>query len=1052
MRGTEPAPVRTGTVVRTSTAAYWMFGTLQLLSFLGASLLGVWVLVTGLTWSYSAPTSLQMFERSAIFGAGAFAVTCVLPILAKWLVIGRFRPREIRLWGLGHFRFWVVKSLIRANPLVALRGPVYNMYLRALGAKIGRGTTILSSTVPVATDLISIGAHTIIRRDSSFSGYRAVPGKIQFGRVQIGNDVFIGEKTALDIESSIGDGAQLGHTSSVHSGQYIPAGQRWHGVPAEPTAVDYRVIPAHRGGGLRRFVYGTLQLLSALVILPLLNAAVVAVAGLPAFAPTVQGVIGDGYDSVLAPAVYGWIAAITAALFVVATLTGLAAMIIVPRLLSVLVRPGRVYPLYGIRWIAAQMITRLGNSEFYMTMFGDSSVIVHYLRAIGYRMPQLEQTGSNFGTELKQDAALLTTIGSGTMVSDALSIMNADFSADSFRMSPVTIGSHCFIGNNIAYPADARLGENVLLGSKVMVPMDGPVRENVGLLGSPCFEIPRTVARDTEFDHLKEPGALRRLLRRKNRHNATSMLLFMAVRWFQTFIAVTSVFASADLYYLLGIYGVVGGIVATVVFNVLFAVLVERLVMGFRGLQARFVSIYDPYFWRHERLWKLGYTNALFNGTPFKNVVWRMLGVRIGRRVFDDGCSIPEKTLVTIGDDAVLNAGSLVQCHSLEDGSFKSDHTLIGAGATIGVDTFVHYGVTMGEGSTLEADAFLMKGETVAPFAIWRGNPATEVRIAATPVVPTPVAAAAVGRAQPAVAAATVPLGAMQAPPSRQTPTQQVPAQPASPVRPVPLAPVAPVRPATPLPPTRPAAGRPGLTMPGPQTPAPRFRPVAPHARPVGQGPASTPRAATALPEAQATRPEPTPSGRPHVDTRLPGPRSAELLAHRQAHQPTVQARRLPFAVAKAGGSHVWDVDGNMFIDFLAGAGTVSPEQRDVATHGPAMRRDDVLSNIAARGEQIAGRLAGLANHPAVREVRGAGLMWEIELNACRDGRSAAELADDVRSRALHGRLIVDLGGRDDCVVRMLPPLNVTAELVDIAMSILLHAIEGAYVRVLKAG
>ena len=134
--------------------------------------------------------------------------------------------------------------------------------------------------------------------------------------------------------------------------------------------------------------------------------------------------------------------------------------------------------------------------------------------------------------------------------------------------------------------------------------------------------------------------------------------------------------------------------------------------------------------------------------------------MRIGRRVFDDGCSIPEKTLVTIGDDAVLNAGSLIQCHSLEDGSFKSDHTVIGAGACVGVDTFVHYGVTMGDGSTLEVDAFLMKGETVGPFARWHGNPATEVR---------PIAAAAAADQ----AAGTGPAFA-------ELPTGSIPAQPGS--------------------------------------------------------------------------------------------------------------------------------------------------------------------------------------------------------------------------------------------------------------------------------
>ena len=49
---------------------------------------------------------------------------------------------------------------------------------------------------------------------------------------------------------------------------------------------------------------------------------------------------------------------------------------------------------------------------------------------------------------------------------------------------------------------------------------------------------------------------------------------------------------------------------------------------------------------------------SLFNGTPMKGVLWRALGVRIGRRVFDDGCGMPEKSLVTIGDDVTINAGT----------------------------------------------------------------------------------------------------------------------------------------------------------------------------------------------------------------------------------------------------------------------------------------------------------------------------------------------------------------------------------------------------------
>ena len=86
------------------------------------------------------------------------------------------------------------------------------------------------------------------------------------------------------------------------------------------------------------------------------------------------------------------------------------------------------------------------------------------------------------------------------MVADGLSIMNTDYSATSFRVSPVYIGGNSFFGNYIAYPAGGRIGDNCLVATKAMIPLDGELRSGVGLLGSPSFEIPRTVERDQAFD------------------------------------------------------------------------------------------------------------------------------------------------------------------------------------------------------------------------------------------------------------------------------------------------------------------------------------------------------------------------------------------------------------------------------------------------------------------------------------------------------------------------------------------------------------------------
>ena len=140
-------------------------------------------------------------------------------------------------------------------------------------------------------------------------------------------------------------------------------------------------------------------------------------------------------------------------------------------------------------------------------------------------------------------------------------------------------------------------------------------------------------------------------------------------------------------------------------------------------------SIYHRNFWRHERYWKIPafrYVQA-YNGTPFKPMIWRLLGARIGSRVFDDGCFLTEKAFVSIGDHCTLNDGTAIQCHSQEDGGFKSDLVEIGSGCTLGVGAFVHYGVSMGAESVLSADSFLMKGQETPPQTVWVGNPAQEV-------------------------------------------------------------------------------------------------------------------------------------------------------------------------------------------------------------------------------------------------------------------------------------------------------------------------------------
>ncbi|MFI0166287.1 Pls/PosA family non-ribosomal peptide synthetase [Streptomyces sp. NPDC017082] len=723
----EPVAVATAAVPRAGASAHRLCGAFQLLAFLVYSLVSGYVTAGGYEWISRGSGLGDVYLRSLLFGGIGFLALCAFPVLAKWVLIGRWKEREFPVWGMTYLRFWLVKVLLHANPMVFLAGtPLYVLYLRALGARIGKGVTILSRSVPVCTDLLTIGAGTVIRKDSFFLGYRAHAGRIQTGRVSLGRDAFVGEKTVLDIDTALGDGAQLGHSSALHRGQSVPDGERWHGSPAEPGGVDYVRVPPAGCGTLRRAWFGTLTLLQLLFLyIPL------AVGGLYMLFTEVPA-IGKRLDPQTAALTRAELVpdalAVSLTVFCGFLVLGLLALYTVPRLLSRMVRPGRVYPLYGFHYTLHRATARMTNVKFFAWLFGDSSYIVHYLRGLGYDLSQVEQTGSNFGTEVQHETPFLVTVGSGTMVADGLSVVNAEYSATSFRLSPVTIGPRNFLGNNIAYPAGGRTGDNCLLATKVMVPLDGEVRQGVGLLGSPCFEIPRSVDRDARFDHLRTGEELRRHLGAKNRYNLLSMTWMLFVRWLHVFLLTLFALVSVDLYGVLGHVVIAGYLALTLLFSTAYYVLVERFMTSFRPLRPQLCSIYDRTFWLHERLWKVPvqYLN-LFNGTPFKSLVWRLLGVRMGRRVFDDGCFVTERTLAAVGDETTLNAGSKIQCHSQEDGTFKSDGITLGARCTLGVGAHVHYGVTMGDGSELAPDSFLMKGEEVPAGARWGGNPAVDM-------------------------------------------------------------------------------------------------------------------------------------------------------------------------------------------------------------------------------------------------------------------------------------------------------------------------------------
>lgn len=102
------------------------------------------------------------------------------------------------------------------------------------------------------------------------------------------------------------------------------------------------------------------------------------------------------------------------------------------------------------------------------------------------------------------------------------------------------------------------------------------------------------------------------------------------------------------------------------------------------------------------------------------------------------------------------------------------------------------------------------------------------------------------------------------------------------------------------------------------------------------------------------------------------------------------------------------------------------------------IKRDGILDHVREVGDYALGCLQGFArDFEIVGEARGAGLMLGMELVDPATGDPNTEAAQTVQRVAIERGLILELGGRGNSVVRLLPPLNVTRATLDQAFEIL---------------
>ena len=331
-----------------------------------------------------------------------------------------------------------------------------SLYLRALGAKIGRNVTILSRHVPVCTDLLEVGDGAVIRKDSFFNCYRAAAGS---DRDRSGND-------RRGRVRRRGDGPRHRELAGRRSPArpLVLAPQRARPSPpasggrdrrrSAATDADYRgVEPLRASAEDRRLAYGIGQLrrwrCSSTCRWPRAASRRWSTSSLRSSRARRIRVRGAREPGLLASTRWSRPRRCSSAPCSSASLVVLT----VPRVLNLAIEPDRTYPLYGFHYGVHRAIARITNVRLFPRLFGDSSYIVHYLRGLGYdlsagRADRVELRARGQARDsvprLGRHAARWSPTGcrSSTPTSRARS----------FRVSRATIGAQSFLGNYVGLP------------------------------------------------------------------------------------------------------------------------------------------------------------------------------------------------------------------------------------------------------------------------------------------------------------------------------------------------------------------------------------------------------------------------------------------------------------------------------------------------------------------------------------------------------------------------------------------------------------------------
>ena len=658
----------------------------------------------------------------AVFVLARF-VNFAIAIAGKRVAAGRLPAGRHPLWGLTYFRWWLANKFCELPDVFLLAGtPWMPLYLRALGARVGRHVTVDTITL-AAPEWLTVEDGVSIGTFVNLENARVEGGELVIGPILLKKDSAVDSYAVLEENTELGERARLCGQSALAAHRRIPADEIWDGAPARRTNQTSGTLPPRPAvSRLRRAALAVAFALTAIVVSVLF------------FLPTFPAfMLIDWLDAntlnvfdsgVSAPVAFGFfflLAIPASAVFLAVT------MLITGGLRRLLPRPvAGLTPVDSFAYWHKRAVSMILDCSLREMHAVYASVYAPmWLRFLGVKVGRHAEISTAEGMVPE-----LLTLGDDSFVADGAMLGDEEIRGGWMILKPTRIGNRSFIGNGAYVPDGASIPDDVLIGVQTRAPGNDELKSGQTWMGSPPLLLPAREALTGFPESLTFRPSLWRRLGRAGVEGLRIVLplaLIIATGYLIVVLILPLAAANGWGMRVANALALAGSLFGVASF--LFVVALKWILVG--RYRPRAAPMWTPFVWISEAVTNLYESLAvpnfldLLRGTPMLPWALRLLGARVGQGVYLNTTDLTEFDCVTIGDGAELNAWCGPQTHLFEDRVMKIGRVEIGRRVTVGVRSTILYDTHVGDDVRLGPLTLVAKGERLPAATRWEGSPAT---------------------------------------------------------------------------------------------------------------------------------------------------------------------------------------------------------------------------------------------------------------------------------------------------------------------------------------